>query len=263
MIRVMSFNIRCSSAEDGANNWEFRKELVVERIHAFHPDLIGMQECRNDGQAEFIQASLPEYEFLGVPRGGEGDTAVEMAPLLFRGDRFEAIESGVFWLSKTPEITGSKDWGSAFPRTVTWARLRDRKQPAVGLAFANTHFDYIHEEVMTESARVLRRWIDGLGNLPVILTGDFNCLRDSRAHTILAGEGAGALIDPWERLHPKEQDGTFHGFGAFPEGAGIDWILASGVFEAISAEIDRTRAGEVYPSDHDPLCVVVRAASPG
>ncbi len=42
MIKLMSFNIRYGLAEDGENRWERRKSLVVDRIKAFDPDLLGL-----------------------------------------------------------------------------------------------------------------------------------------------------------------------------------------------------------------------------
>ena len=45
MLRVMSFNILCANCGEGVNAWEHRKSLVLERILAFTPDLLGLQEC--------------------------------------------------------------------------------------------------------------------------------------------------------------------------------------------------------------------------
>ena len=50
-ITVVSFNIRYGSADDGPHRWEQRRELVIERIRAADPDLLGLQECRDDEQA--------------------------------------------------------------------------------------------------------------------------------------------------------------------------------------------------------------------
>jgi hypothetical protein len=50
--------------------------LVVARIRALDPDLIGLQECREDEQAAYLRAALPDYEFVGVPRGGSRTTAL-------------------------------------------------------------------------------------------------------------------------------------------------------------------------------------------
>jgi mRNA deadenylase 3'-5' endonuclease subunit Ccr4 len=59
----MTFNIRYGLADDGENRWENRKSLVIERIRAFDPDLLGLQECRDDFQAEFIKSHLGVFHF--------------------------------------------------------------------------------------------------------------------------------------------------------------------------------------------------------
>src|SRR3954453_4505367 len=43
-IRVMTFNIRFGTANDGVNHWDKRKEFLIETIKAFDPDLLGTQE---------------------------------------------------------------------------------------------------------------------------------------------------------------------------------------------------------------------------
>ena len=43
-LRVMSFNIRYGTAKDGDNVWGNRRDLVVDTIRAFDPDLLGTQE---------------------------------------------------------------------------------------------------------------------------------------------------------------------------------------------------------------------------
>ena len=71
MLKIMSFNIRYGTAADGAHSWQFRKELVVDRIRAFDPDVLGIQECRNDFQAAYLKAELSDYDFIGFERGGK------------------------------------------------------------------------------------------------------------------------------------------------------------------------------------------------
>ena len=90
MLRVMSCNLRYGLAADGDNRWERRRHLALARIRAFAPDLLGLQECRDDDQAACIRAGLADCQMLGVHRLGPGDTALEMAPLVFRRDSAKA-----------------------------------------------------------------------------------------------------------------------------------------------------------------------------
>ncbi len=43
-LRVMTFNVRYPSPEDGANVWENRKDILVDAIREHEPDVVGTQE---------------------------------------------------------------------------------------------------------------------------------------------------------------------------------------------------------------------------
>lgn len=225
MLRLMSFNIRYGTADDGENRWNNRKDLVIERIRAFDPDLLGMQECRDDFQAEHIKYSLQEYGFYGVRREGGSDTALEMAPILFKRSAFQLAQQGHFWLSETPEIPGSKSWGGTFPRTATWVQLF-HQESGKEFIFLNTHFDY-EPSAIDRSAQLLQGWItQAAENFPVIVTGDFNADKNSSAYRQLTEHAS--LLDVYRQVNPNgNNEETFHGFGQTDDLSPIDWILAS------------------------------------
>lgn len=248
----MSFNIRYGLADDGENRWERRRSLVIDRVKTFDPDLLGLQECRDDSQAEFIKANLPDYEFLGMPRGGDSVTAPEMAPLLIKRSAFQIRQWETFWLSSTPYSLGSKSWGSVFPRTVTWV---DLIHPASGhaLTYVNTHFDY-EPSAIQASARMLKEWIgEAIEGHPLLLSGDFNADKDSSAYRLLTS-GEPRLKDVFRTgSGGQENEATFHGYGTEMHPGAIDWMLVSGHFKVVSARIDRYHEGSVFPSDHYPI----------
>jgi len=249
LINVMSFNIRYGTAPDGEQSWSQRKALVIERIRAFAPDLLGLQECRADEQAAFLKEALPDYEFIGMPRGGEGDSALEMAPVLYKRDAFEEIERGHFWLSSTPTIPASKSWGAIFPRMATWVKLQPRHVSATSFISLNTHFDYegISRE---ESAQLLHQWATkNIESNAIIITGDFNANKQSQAYHTLADE---KLLFDALRAHGVNQ-GTYHDFRRAKEFEPIDWILVSQHFAVKHASVDIYQADGLYPSDHFPI----------
>lgn len=43
-MRLLTFNLRFANPLDGPNQWDYRKELVVETILTLNPDLVGTQE---------------------------------------------------------------------------------------------------------------------------------------------------------------------------------------------------------------------------
>lgn len=250
MLKVMTFNIRYGQADDGFHRWERRRDLVIECIRDHDPDLLGLQECRDDEQAAFVRRALPEYDFYGVARGGDGPTALEMAPVLVRRSAFAVVSNGCFWLSGNPDLPGSVGWDALFPRTAMWVELTH--QPAGrSLTFLNTHFDLMPQAII-DSARLIRRWGERTAaRRPVIITGDFNASKDSAAYEVLV-DGR-VLADAWRQANGTAGEPTYHAFGQPEALSAIDWVLASPPLRAATATVDRRQRDGIYPSDHFPV----------
>ncbi len=263
-VRVMSYNIRYGTANDGENHWDKRKEFLLATIKAFDPDLLGTQETLGF-QRDYLAEHLPTYEVLGVGRD-DGKEKGEMTALYFKRERFEKLDSGHFWLSETPDIPGSKNWDAALTRMVSWVKLRDRRQPkAKPLLFFNTHFDHRGTQARLESARLLRRRIaDARKTSRVIVTGDFNAGDDSDPYQALFAPAANQpapVTDTYRVTHPNRtpNDGTFSGFKVTATtGPRIDWIGVSAEWQVIKATIDRTEREGRTPSDHFPVTAILR-----
>ncbi len=254
-IRVMSFNLRYGTANDGDDSWPLRRELVVRTIRQFQPELLGMQEVQ-PLQVEYLQQQFPEYHYLGWSR--DASSSGEQCGILILKDRFELLNSGQFWLSETPDQKYSKSWDSSLPRVCTWGQLRDRKGTRQQLLFANTHFDHRGVQARAESGKLLMRRLVSLADKsPIILTGDFNCDEGSDAWNSLVKQGG--MRDTYLQVSRSVENasGTFHGFRGTPGPARIDWILCSPVFRTESAAIDHTHDGNRYPSDHFPVTAVL------
>ncbi len=257
--RVMSFNIRYGTADDGPNHWEKRQQLVVETIERFDPDLLGTQETF-PFQAQYLQEELKQYSYVGKLREPDEDDG-EQCGVFFRRDRFVDLEQGHFWLSMTPDIPGSKAWDSSLPRMVSWVKLFDRRNGRV-LYFFNTHFDHRGQVARSEGANVLRTRIATAVGHPVIVTGDFNCGEDSKPYRNLVTENRTQvpLIDTLRHIQPRVRvgEGTFNGFRGRDSGARIDWVLVSPDFQVESAEIVKHHQNGRYPSDHFPVTAELR-----
>ncbi len=257
-LRVMSFNIRFGTANDGENHWSKRKEFLIETIRKFDPDLLGTQETLGF-QRDFLQEQLPDYGSLGVGRD-DGKDGGEMMALYYRKDRFELLEKGHFWLSETPEQIGSKSWDSSLPRMATWVRLQDRKKKdGPSVLFLNTHFDHKGTVARLESAKLIRSRIDSLRkDSRVILTGDFNAGATSEPYRAMFAKEPSktSLIDTWRAKNSEAlpDEGTFSGFvEGNTKGPRIDWIGVSDDWKIIQAAIDRTARSGRTPSDHFPV----------
>ena len=260
-VRVMSYNIRYGTANDGENHWDKRREFLLATIKAFAPDLLGTQETLGF-QRDYLAEQLKAYDVLGVGRD-DGQQKGEMTALYFKRDRFEKLDGGHFWLSETPDVAGSKSWDAALTRMVTWVKLRDRRQPkAKPLMFFNTHFDHRGQQARLESARLIRRRLaEAAKESRVIVTGDFNAGEDSEPYRAFFGEPDAPVRDTFRLAHPARtaDEGTFSEFKAEAKtGPRIDWIGASSEWQALKAEIDRTAREGRTPSDHFAVYAVLR-----
>ncbi|MFN6128308.1 MAG: endonuclease/exonuclease/phosphatase family protein [Planctomycetota bacterium] len=262
-IRVMSFNIRYGTANDGVNRWENRRTALMETIRRFDPDLLGTQETLAF-QREYLLEQLSGFATVAAGRD-DGKEAGEMAALFYRKDRFEAIDSGHFWLSETPDRVASKGWDAALPRIATWARLRDRKDPdAAPILFLNTHFDHRGQQARAESARLIISKLQELApQCRLVVTGDFNADPNASPYANLFATNptsARQLVDTFRVVHaaPEPDEGTFSGGDAKQTGGSrIDWIGCSEEFIVQSAEIVRDATDGRTPSDHFPVTSVI------
>ena len=251
---AMTYNIRLDVASDGDNAWPHRRSALTALVAYQAPDLVGMQEVLQH-QKQAVEADLPAYQFVGVARD-DGKAKGEYSMLGFRRDRFALVGSGTFWLSPTPDVP-SKGWDAALPRIATWARLHDRTAKR-DLLVVNTHFDHIGEVARQESARQIRRWIDGerKPGESAVLMGDFNSPATSKGYAAIVAPGQGALRDSRtvSRTPHYGPLGTFTGFDiARTDASPIDHIFVSDDVAVLRHATLTDQTGGKLPSDHYPV----------
>jgi len=281
-VKVMTFNIRYSEAEDGPNSWQFRKDLAIETVRDRAPDLLALQEPTGR-QWEDFTAALPGMDGIFADAQDNGPFPHGVA-LMFKKERFELDDKRIFWQSDTPDIPGSisgpNQWG---PRPTAAAILRNRINGRE-FAFASTHLD-THPDCWLPSVRIndaeISRFARGL---PVILAGDFNCAAGSPAWQFLTGKAG--YRDAWTGAGmPDEGATTFHEFygleklpldrpeklrefleasvAGWPQFAHypdhvirhrnyrIDWIMIRGAWKVLGASLDtRKKPDGRCASDH-------------
>lgn len=255
-LRVMTFNIRYGTAQDGENEWNKRRDLVFATVHKFDPHVLGLQEALAL-QIDEIRESVVGYELVGVGRD-DGRRAGEFSCLLVKTDRCVVEDSGTFWLSDTPEKPGSKSWGNDITRISTWALLGDKEGQTRFHVF-NTHWDHQSQPSREKSATLLVERVAARqpAKTPFLVMGDFNAGERNPAFRMLIDSPL-ELRDSFRILHPDAREvGTFNGFRGQRTGEKIDAILVSPAWTVVSAEIDHTADGRRYPSDHFPVTATV------
>ncbi|RVU43810.1 endonuclease/exonuclease/phosphatase family protein [Rubrivivax rivuli] len=244
-----TYNLRFNTASDGPNAWPHRRDAVKALVRHHEIDLLGTQEGLID-QIEDLEA-LPGLARVGVGRD-DGRRAGEHSALFFRTERFALLANGDFWLSPTPEVPG-KGWDArCCHRLATWARLRDRANGRVFVAFS-VHFDHEGVVARRESARLmLRKMREIAGDAPALLLGDLNATPESEPVQILLT----GLRDArnLSATPPEGPVGTFNGFKPdAPLLARIDYVLLSPQWRVLRYAALADRVEGRFPSDHLPV----------
>ena len=256
--RVMSANIRITGLEPDAgtvNEWDSRKEYMIDVIRSYSPDIIMMQEVIYDSYA-YCKQQLSDYYAFGF-EGPEMDPYTEgyhfigKNVIFLRRDRYEIVSAGCYWLSEDPVIAGSISWETNRARHANWMRVVDRNT-GKQLRLIDIHLDHKSQDAKVNQAKlIVREAAQYQESFPQILCGDFNSGKSTEQVVHLTENG---WTDWYDALHDGVEYGrTGHGFkGTNHEKPGrrIDYILTKGPAKALSCEVLTDHQGDMYPSDH-------------
>ncbi len=261
-LKLMTYNLKFASP-DFKPSWEIRREMQVELIRKYNPDIIGTQEGLKE-QIDWLADHLPEYVVVGEGRKG-GDDDEHMA-IFFRRDKFRLRELHSFQLSETPEIIGSGP--EVNPRMATWARFALINRPAKGedspypqdyrgnwentqeFYVFNTHYfngriDSLARinasKLILQRIKALDRFGSWKAERPIFLMGDFNCRPGSAPYKVLVGD--------------KNSNNPDLLKNSFEDPNKIDWILYKGTLKVLKYEEVDYNVNGSYPSDHKPIYV--------
>jgi endonuclease/exonuclease/phosphatase family metal-dependent hydrolase len=257
--KVLSCNIRVALPEDEAKGvgWPQRKELCLDVIKRYRPDIICLQEVLKV-QAEDLKKAFPEFCLLGfdgpeMDAHPEGYHGIAKNPILFNTKRYELTSAGTYWLSETPLVAGSKSWDTARARHANWVRLKE-KNSRKEFRVVNLHLDHVSGKAKIEQAKmVVEESAQYHPDFPQILTGDFNTRFDSKVFESVRADG---WKESYETVHGEGEAGyTGHEFqGAnYEKGASkgrIDYIWYRGKTKPVDAAIIKDAINGKYPSDH-------------
>lgn len=243
MLRVMSYNLKYPS-ETESNPWSVRRPLVAQVIDQVGAQVFGTQEGHYFQLRQIAADAKGRYEWIG--EGRNGGSHGEFAAIFYDPTVLEPREYDHFWISETPGVIGSQYPGTDLPRMATWVRFAMGDQQ---LIFLNTHLDHRSDPARVHGARMIAERIREF-DLPVIVTGDFNCAAGQSAPFATLTDGSG-LVDVWGPGGGPDQ-GTYGGWQApEPGGHRIDWILTRGI-DVAKADVCDYHAEGQWPSDHVP-----------
>lgn len=247
-ITVMSYNVYIKGT--GEKSPENRTPLVAENIKKYSPDSFGLQEA-DEGWLERLPALMTEYAYVGIGRNSD-EGGGEASPIFYKKDKYELLDSGTFWLSKTPE-KASRGWDAMFKRVCTYAILKDK---ATGFTYAhfNAHFDHLGVIARLESVAVIAEKIVEIApGLPVVFSGDLNDYEGGDMYNRVLESG---LKDTKTRaVSVSGGTVTYHGYSDLVEKAEpIDFIFTNSLVTKVqSYAVVSEPVNGIYASDHHPV----------
>ena len=251
-ISIMNINIRYINKVDGINIWKNRKNKLIKLLLNKTADIFFFQEITRT-QSDFIDKYLSSiYEFVGDYR--DSSIASEKCSICVNKLKYTIIHSGQFWLSSTPNIPGSNDFGNFFPRICTWASFKQIE--GITLLFMNVHLDHKNKGAHLPCLKILleeERKIENKYNdiKFVFIGGCFYCEEKDEEIKYIKNNGYNEIIF----------GNTYHGFTGkaknhwdymfWKEKSGEDIELKDVYVLKKEATIDKSK--NLYVSDHFPV----------
>lgn len=252
-LSLMTFNIRYNNPKDNENNWEHRKNDVINLINNYRPDILGIQEGRSD-QVWFIEKNISHYKRIGL--GRNGTTKGEYSCIFYDSGKLKLIEHNTIWLSETPSKV-SIGWDASTTRICTYgAFVYNRKKDTIHVF--NTHFDRSGRIAKEKSAELILSKINefGLNDSKVVVMGDLNSLPNTNPIKKLENNLADAQKISEQPLQGPQ--GTFNYFRPnYTPKSQIDYIFIKNLKVKSYMHIDDKTQNNRWLSDHLPVMVEI------
>ena len=251
---VISYNIKYDNKSDTINNWNFRKEKLVQLIEFYEPSVVGMQEVLFN-QLTYINDHLKNYNYVGVGRD-DGKTKGEFSPIFYDTNKYKVLKSSTFWLSENPDEI-SVGWDASMERICTYGLFEDL-QTSEKIWVFNTHFDHRGKKARVFSAKLILAQIRKINtdNYPLVFMGDLNVRPDEQAIQLLK-----TALDEGIEISKKPlygPPGTFNGFRDGPMLHKIDYVFTKHMDVLSYRHIDERLDSDKHISDHLPVMVELK-----
>ncbi len=226
-----------------------RSHLFAQQINNIMPDVLGVQEM-NSFWVERMKTLLPQYEYYGVKRGGDDkESTSEMSGILYLKDKFELLESDTFWISLTPEKE-SRFEGAGCHRVCSYVVLKNKATNYV-FAHLNTHLDNVSVEAQNLGGVLIAEKSEELkskyGEIPIIITGDFNQFSDGASCKALEDKG---FLNANKTIENGDALTTYISWDANENDRPIDFIFVNDKFTVNNYNVINETGTKTLISDH-------------
>ena len=167
-LNFMSFNLRYDTTSNPLMSTEIRGSHLLQLVQSYLPDSVGFQEATDTWMGYLRNAmAAKNYAYVGVGRDTGTDdptrntTSNEFAPVFYRSDKYEALESGTFWLAPTLDVVSGPAWNAGNKRVCTYVVLKNKTTSEIYAHF-NTHLDDQSEVAKINGIRIIQSRISGL-----------------------------------------------------------------------------------------------------
>ena len=273
-LTVCTFNLRYANTSDkypdgSSAAWTVRAPAVKKFFDTTKPDLIGVQEVRQEQSKWFTSNMGTEYGFYDVSRDNASGSSVATAGgegvgLLYRKDRFEVVQKDFFWLDTNLRSRPAQnsdgtygDWHGACRRITVYAVLKDKKNNGALVYFLPTHYDHKSADARKNAATLMVSQMQTItkesdlknAKSVIIHLGDLNTTYDSAELKPLNDSMNYARLSVDGNF---KYTGTFNGFG--DKDSLIDHIYFGGKsVKPLKYWVDRDNYGVPFLSDHYPV----------
>ncbi len=226
-----------------------RAKLFAQQINDNLPDVLGVQEINSNWVGK-MEEYLPQYDYYGVIRGGDSnEEQSEMNGIFYLKDKFELVDCDTFWISETPEVESKyKDAGCY--RICSYVILKNKETGKV-FAHFNTHFDNTSEQAQELGGKLVgeksKEIVSKYGDIPVVITGDFNQYSDAPGCLALEEKGyksASKTVENGDNMV------TYNGWTEETVGRPIDYIYVNDNFSVNSYRVVTETGAKTNVSDH-------------
>lgn len=168
-----------------------RQPVLKEVLTPYDADSMGFQEVTY-GWKTWLKETFPGYTQSGIMRYGDnytGNSANQANLILYKTDKFELVREETVWLSSTPYVPGTKDWGGS-PCTFSYVQLKV-KSTGEQIVHFNTRFSSSSGSARSKSGALLSKYVNDFigvnGDLAMYASGDFNVTPGETAYNEMIG----------------------------------------------------------------------------